>query len=354
MKGFTSPLWPIRYKPLPDELLSSWLVRLAHGHGLKVQTFCNLIFGNRLQVWNRDIDRLGPDWLVNELSARTGTPLVVAYGTTLRAYEGLLYPQFKLSGVLQWILTLKMYHRKYEGFGLQYCPRCLKEGPEPYFRKSWRVAFNTVCVRHQCMLRDRCPNCGAGVAFHRRDMWRTEAVATESLARCHQCGFDLGEAGAESIFSYDKQASDWLVRLCGQLILGDSIQPALGLDSFAVMRQLAMLLTSQYRTVRLQAHVCDRLGMPEVEMTKGRIALETRPLRERHHLIQQVAWLIVDLEPRLQMAWRAKAVRYSHLRKDFEDAPGWYDKAIEGFSDWRKAGPVHWLHGDAIMPREIL
>lgn len=105
MKGFTSPLWPIRYKPLPDELLSSWLVRLAHGHGLKVQTFCNLIFGNRLQVWNRDVDRLGPDWLVNELSARTGTPLVIAYGTTLRAYEGLLYPQFKPSGVLQWILT---------------------------------------------------------------------------------------------------------------------------------------------------------------------------------------------------------------------------------------------------------
>jgi len=31
-RGLTAPLWPIRYKPLPDELLSSWLVRLAHGH----------------------------------------------------------------------------------------------------------------------------------------------------------------------------------------------------------------------------------------------------------------------------------------------------------------------------------
>lgn len=335
MRGFTSPLWPIRYKPLPDELLSCWLVRLAHGHGLKVQTFCNLIFGNRLQVWNRDIDRLGPDWLVNELSTRTGTPLEIAYGTTLRAYEGWLYPRFKASGALQWIQTLKMYHRKHEGFGLQYCPLCLREEPEPYFRRSWRVAFNTVCVQHQCMLRDRCPNCGAGVAFHRRDMGHADAVSTDSLAGCHQCGFDLSEAGAESIISYDNQASDWLAKLCGQLILGSSIQSVLGLDSFGVMRQLVMLLTSQYPTVRLHALVCDQLGVPEMQMTKGRIAIETRPLHERHHLNQLVAWLMVDLEPRLRMAWRAKAVRYNYLSKDFESAPEWYLKIVGDFADWR-------------------
>lgn len=335
MKGFTSPLWPIRYKPLSDELLSSWLVRLAHGHGLKVQTFCNLIFGNRLQVWNRDIDRLGPDWLINELSARTGTPMVIAYGTTLRAYEGLLYPQFNLSGVLQWILTLKMYHRKHEGFGLQYCPLCLREEPEPYFRKSWRVAFNTVCVKHQCMLRDRCPNCGAGVAFHRRDMGHGDVVVTDSLAGCHQCGFDLGGSVAEPIISYDKHASDWHAGLCRELTCAHSVKPVIDLDSFGAMRQLAMLLTSRYTTVRLHAHVCDQLGVPEMRMAKGRIAAETRPLHERHHLIQLVAWLMVGLEPRLRTAWRAKAVRYNHLEKGFEDAPAWYSEIVEGFSNWR-------------------
>ena len=69
-------LWPIRYKLLPDELLSSWLVRLAHGFGLKVQTFSNLLFGCNYQVWNRDIDRFAPDWLVEQLSSHTGTPKV--------------------------------------------------------------------------------------------------------------------------------------------------------------------------------------------------------------------------------------------------------------------------------------
>lgn len=109
-------LWPIRYKPLPDELLSSWLVRLAHGHGLKVQTFCNAIFGERLQVWNRDIDRLAPSWLLNELSLRTGTHYSAAASTTLRNYEGLLYRKFRTAGLLHWILVLQMYHRKRLGF----------------------------------------------------------------------------------------------------------------------------------------------------------------------------------------------------------------------------------------------
>lgn len=320
---------------MPDELLSSWLVRLAHGHGLKVQTFCNLIFGNRHQVWNRDIDRLAPDWLLNELSSRTGTPPEMARATTLRAYEGWLYPRFKASGALQWIQTLKMYHRKFEGFGLQYCPACLREGTVAYYRKSWRVAFNTICVQHQCMLRDRCSNCGAGVAFHRRDMG-AGAAATDSLAECHQCGCDLGEGEVEKVISYDEQACALHVLVCRQLTHGDCTQPFLDLDSLAVMHQLAMLLTSRYAKVRLREHVCGRLGVIEVPMTLGRVAFETRPLNERHHLVQLICWLMVDLELRMRTAWRAKAVRYNHLNKDFKDAPAWYQKITEGLADWRR------------------
>jgi hypothetical protein len=95
--GLNRQLWPIRYKPQPDELLSCWLIRLAHGHGLKVQTFSNLLFGHRRQVWNRDVDRLGPSWLIEELSHRTGTPMSAAKATCLRAYEGVLFQSFKLS-----------------------------------------------------------------------------------------------------------------------------------------------------------------------------------------------------------------------------------------------------------------
>lgn len=337
MKGFTSPLWPIRYKPLPDELLSSWLVRLAHGHGLKVQTFCNLIFGNRLQVWNRDVDRLAPQWLVDELSLRTGTPIATAYGTTLRVYEGLLYPKFKASGVLPWIQTLKMYHRKREGFGLQYCGACLADGPQPYFRKAWRLAFNTICVKHQCMLHDRCPQCGAAVAFHRMDMGRANSFEFESLAACHVCHFNLCDAGREPVASYDAQTVAWLEQLRCPMADGDENETmAIGLDALRVMHHLASLLTSRYQTITLREHLCTQLGIADIPMTHGWVSIEARPLAERHHLVQLTAWLMVDLEPRLLRAWRGKAVRYNQLGKGFENAPNWFLAMIEEFADWRR------------------
>ena len=37
--GLSGRLWPAHVKPQQDELLSSWLVRLAMAHGVKLHTF---------------------------------------------------------------------------------------------------------------------------------------------------------------------------------------------------------------------------------------------------------------------------------------------------------------------------
>lgn len=336
MKGFTLPLWPIRYKPLPDELLSSWLVRLAHGHGLKVQSFCNLIFGNYFQVWNRDIDRLAPDWLLQELCERTGTPPEVGFQTTLRSYEGWLYPKMRTSSTLQWITSLQLHHRKFEGFGIQFCPKCLEEDQEPYFRKAWRVSLNTICTKHDCMLHDRCPECGVGVAFHRLDMKHPEFVPIESFATCHQCGFNLSRSGFEPVKCYNLEIGDWIRHLSNQFTTSLIADKLLKLDTFDVLHHLAMLLTSRYSTVRLHDFAFKQIKTPEIRLHKGKAAFETRPLQERHHLMQLIAWLMDDLEEKLRLAWRLKAVRYNHLSKDFEGAPDWYLNIISKFADWRQ------------------
>lgn len=333
MRGLTSPLWPIRYKPLPDELLSSWLVRLARGHGLRVQTFCNLIFGNQLQVWNRDIDRLGPNWIVDVLAERTGTPIEVARATTLRSYEGRLYPVFLSSGVLQWITTLQLFHRTRQGFGMQYCPQCLFEDLVPYFRKEWRVAFITTCSRHQCMMRDRCVACGAGVAFHRGDMGSLQGHHRESIADCFACGTSLASDLVDPAESNEPIVMDWLTGISKTVLsVGKSTE---GLDTLNVMRQMALLLLSRYPSVKLHAHVCSELALPPIELAPGHISFESRTLAERHHVIQLVGWLMMDLESRLQGAWRAKAVRYNQMLKGFDRAPQFYLEIVEGFANWR-------------------
>jgi hypothetical protein len=335
MRGLTSPLWPIRYKPLPDELLSCWLVRLAHGHGLKVQTFCNLIFGNRYQVWNRDIDRLAPTWLVDELCRRTGTSPEMAWNTTLRTYEGLLYSKFRMSGALHWILTLKMYHRKREGFGLQFCPTCLADDAIPYFRKSWRVAFNTVCTRHGTMLLDRCPTCDVAAVPHRLDMAKPDAMEIAPLSYCHSCGFDLRNAPTLEPISYDVQASALLIEAMRALDAEHRQDSEWDLGRYAVMHQLCRLMTAPYKHVSLREFVLDQVGAQDIHLTEGHISFEMRSIEERHFLMQLTAWLLVDLERRLSAAWRSRAVRYNLLLKDFTEPPTWYERVVEKLSDWR-------------------
>jgi hypothetical protein len=337
MQGFSETLWPIRYKPFEDELLSCWLVRLAHGHGLKVQTFCNLLFGNRLQVWNRDIDRLAPTWLLEELIARTGTPRARAERTTLRVFEGVLYPQFKESGNLFWMLAAQVYHRQRKGYAQQFCARCLAEDEVPYFRKTWRVALKTVCLRHQCMLWDRCPKCEVGVAFHRMDMGRPYVPENGALAACFRCGFNLATAPAQPIQLLDKPAFDLLAVLVSSLD-AVSVDPSASFpaDRVVVLRHLVRLMLSARPTVGLRGFVADGLGVEDLVIGPGkRLAIESLPTATRHVLLQFGAWVLVNPEAHLRQAWKSRAIRYNHLLREFEAAPAWYTGIAEQFSEWR-------------------
>jgi len=38
-------LWPIHFKPLPDELLGSWIIRLGHAHGYKAERISEMFEG---------------------------------------------------------------------------------------------------------------------------------------------------------------------------------------------------------------------------------------------------------------------------------------------------------------------
>ena len=306
MRGLTSPLWPIHFKPLPDELLSSWLVRLAHSHGLKAQTFCNLIFGNRLQVWNRDIDRLAPEWLIAELSERTGTTTKQVMETTLQSYQGIVYQRHRASGTLSWIQSLKLHHRKFEGFGLLFCPECLASDEEPYFRKFWRVAFNTVCMIHGCMLHDRCPDCSYGVAFHRNDMRHAQYLTTVSLKECHYCSFDLSRSQAIRPKYENKAIGKFLGNLSQKLFDGTLGQ--IEIDNLLIMHHFAKLMFTRKSTVKLYSHLCNVMGIDEIALnTKGDI--EGANLETRHHVLQVITYLMLDLESRLTGAILVKVVR---------------------------------------------
>ena len=70
-------LWPWRPRPQADELLSSWLRRIALGNSAKLHSFCHAVWPG-LQIWNRDIDGLAPPRLMEGLVAHPSASSVRA------------------------------------------------------------------------------------------------------------------------------------------------------------------------------------------------------------------------------------------------------------------------------------
>ena len=329
-----SLLWLYHPKPLPDELLSSWLVRIAHGHGMKLQTFCRVALGQGQAMWLRDIDRQAPDWLVRALSKHTGVGIRTIIRASLLAYKGVLYQRYKWSGHQYWILPLMMVNTSYHHHGMQYCPMCLAEDDVPYFRKRWRVSLYTMCTKHQCMLHDRCPSCGAVVEFTRREMGKFSQVDAGLITQCHVCDFDLRNSKVVKPVIYDESAAmTWLPAL--KMLEGETVDARYDVGFFAVLHQMCKILLAHGQHVHLQKYVANKIGAPAVALLSGNAPFENYLLEDRHVVIQLAVWLLADPEVRIVDAWRNKAVRYNMLNKDFKLRPRWYRDVVKACANWR-------------------
>lgn len=183
-----SKLWPIHPHPMPEELLSSWMIRLARGNGYKIHGFYTQFFGLDRQIWNRDIDRLAPRWLISGLAEKTGISESRIEQMTLRTLETYAFERLNDAGTTRWLMALGVFHRTRRAFGQQFCALCLSEDDEPYLRRSWRLAFTTICVQHGVVLQDRCNACGRPVVPHRADMSSHRSrLPHMSILRCSYC-----------------------------------------------------------------------------------------------------------------------------------------------------------------------
>ena len=150
---------PIHLKIKEDELLSSWIIRLAHAHGIRVESFCTEIFGKNSNVWNRDIDKSASKQIIEKLTFKTKNTNENIQKTLLKSYEDLIFESLNIKGSNKWIIPLRIYHRTRKKSGLMICLKCLKEDREAHYRKSWRLSLSTVCTIHNINLIDKCPSC---------------------------------------------------------------------------------------------------------------------------------------------------------------------------------------------------
>jgi hypothetical protein len=187
-------LWPVHLKPKPDELLSSWLVRLALTNSLSPNAFYSLIVpGKTALPTNIDVTKdRGFLWF---LVRKTGAQINLVSATTLLEFQA-YFAQYQNLGSTcpprithQWILPTNYFSDVPPLFGLQFCPLCLLE--VPYFRRAWRLAFITLCERHHVLLLDRCTQCGSPINVLKSSYKRGRVLSVSDITKCYSCNFNI-------------------------------------------------------------------------------------------------------------------------------------------------------------------
>lgn len=172
--------------PQQNELLSSWLTRVARANDVATTSFTNMHFKEFQKniIWQRDLDIWCPESLLDKLASKSHLKKEQIFNMTLRSYEGKLRHTIHGKNRTHFIQSLGNYaHIKRNG-GLRFCPLCLASDSIPYFRKEWRLSFYTACLKHKCFLLNRCPNCNLPLTL-------SKSYKEKDFTFCYKCGIDL-------------------------------------------------------------------------------------------------------------------------------------------------------------------
>lgn len=331
--SLTGNLWPVHVKPQPDELLSSWIVRLAMAHTMKLHTFCSLVWSREKQIWNRDIDKCADGKIIDVIAHKTGTSRQRVFETCLEAYAGRVYERHNSRGNTLWIMPIGVYHRTRTLYGLQFCGECLAEDEKPYYRRSWRLAFMTVCEKHQILLHDRCPNCQTPVNFHRNELGDRYKWTADSTTRCHLCEYDLRSSPTVTM-SVNSHLVDFQRQLTSTLERGWISIPKHGsIHShlyFTVLHQLMRMLATKGKAAGLREIAAREYEIdlpPSQPVSSGR-DIERLSVRERVALVAICNRLLSNWPNEFVRFCREHRVWSASLLRDLEHAPFWYWKVV--------------------------
>ncbi|MGE4499069.1 MAG: TniQ family protein [Hydrogenovibrio sp.] len=176
-------LSPIKVTPFKDELLSSWIVRLALANGTDPLSLSGAIFPSQ-RVWSRDFDKSLNVEFLKALSNISGIPISALTKLTLENHlSSILTPKSKNNAVWPWVIPLAHRNRVHTN-GLHFCPECLRE-KNVYFKRDWRISWNTCCTDHKLNLQLGCPKCNTAFSPH------LVTYDKPDFCCCVHCGFDL-------------------------------------------------------------------------------------------------------------------------------------------------------------------
>ncbi|WP_459937771.1 TniQ family protein [Desulfonatronum parangueonense] len=181
------PAWTIQVPLLPEETLSSWLVRAALSQGCDPIVLTGVVWP-KWRVWALDPDRGIPREFLTVLAKKANICATAFEAASIKTVAERITDQaLPRTGVWPWILTLGARNRLRSG-GQQFCPVCMAQDAKPYYRRQWRFVWHTGCLIHKNQLLDRCPACMSPIEPHRL------LAEDRHLALCARCKSDLRDA----------------------------------------------------------------------------------------------------------------------------------------------------------------
>jgi hypothetical protein len=296
-------LWAIHPHPCNDEVLSSWITRIAHENQMKTSTFCKVALNAKPRQLI-DIDYREGEDIIQTLSEGTGIEIDRIRETSLLSEYRYVFGDFHFIPI-SWVVPTK-YKRQALSPGLNFCPQCLDE--EPYFRKSWRFAFYPVCTSHSIVLRQFCPQCQK--PFQYIDSSHL-AFGTSPITICKYCEFDIRHSPAEANIKSINECTTALQEILREGINFDSFaMPGHGhvraLEYLSELRRTMSLCShSKYADWIIQRY---RHEIPqEIDIATRMITQNYRRLEERSPMELSV---IMALASTIMKDWPARCEEF--------------------------------------------
>lgn len=312
--------FPVKISPLPDELLSSWLIRLAVLHRTMPSTFTNLYLPEtKNKLWAGDVDLHADDDLLMRLAEKAELPVELLRAMTLRSYEGVLFERLHTAtGGTPFLLKMAMRGRWSRSPGIRWCPECLAEDNPPYFRKKWRLALFTACLKHRKSQVERCA-CGRTLTMYK-------AIWLDGKPCCPVCRFALHDLSGENsempARAVGAQEQIRQIMEHGYVVKGGAA--VYSHHYFKALHHMLRMLMSRKWGDRLRSEV----GLEWV-VDNCRKAFERVAIRDQARLLEKAVWLLDEWPWRFVAVCRRQKVWGSALLHDLDDAPFWYWRVVE-------------------------
>ncbi|WP_350310416.1 TniQ family protein [Pseudomonas sp. ME-P-057] len=322
---------PIHTQPKSDEILSSWLVRLALCNRLPIHTFYRSLLGYRGEIWTRDIDRHPSLDLLETLSDVTSLPVLRLKNLSLSYYESKLFEELPYNGDVPWVVPVGIYHRSRLRLSMQYCPRCLYEDDAPYYRKAWRTALCVICPDHRCLLLDCCAACKSPIMFHRHGIGRSRRLINHPGRICSICLASIGDANATVLDTNPSIVSEY-AKLISVLDGGGSnflkLTAGNELLLFRGIRILvALIIGRNGRQLRKVLQDTIRLEIVPVP----RRDFEYQPIEVRLNCMLAVVWMLEEWPDRFICIINTAKLTRSRLTDADAYVPFWLSSVTDAF-----------------------